>query len=508
MPNLRLRLPDRMRAFFQSVRFRLTLWFVLILALVVGVFGGITYTLQARDLRRQTLDRINGKIAQLQSIESLSHSEPFERQITIPNISQDAGPLLQSDEILAVTDPQGTVVQKYGPASTSDVNRLAEVGMSRGAGQGSFTYSLLSATTQGASGTIEYMFLVTPISLGSSVIGFLILGSPIDPTGQLHRYLITLLIGGIGTLALALAGGYWLADRALRPVKEITRIAREIGETDLSRRIALGTQDELGQLADTFDQMLARLQAAFNRQKQFTADASHELRTPLTIVNLEASRALESPRSANEYSRALHVIRAENDFMSRLVNNLLTLSRMDAGQTSLTKERVDLSDVTVEVAERMHPLAARQGLELKTGELPEALVMGDRQYLVQMISNLVENAVKYAGGTGTGVWLNVGREPASNRGWIRVRDDGPGIPPEDLPHIFDRFFQVDRARSQERGDPTQAGDDKDDASGSGLGLSIVQWIARAHGGDVSVCSEVGEGTTFEVRLPLARTDVG
>lgn len=492
-----MRLPARLIAFFRSIRFRLTLWFVLILALVVGVFGAITYALQARDLRRQTLDRIEARIAQIQSIEALSRGESFERQITIPNISQDAGPLLQSDEILAVTDAQGRVVQKYGPASTSDVNRLAEVGMSRGAGQGPFTYSLLSVKAEVGSGPQEYMFAVAPISLGSSVIGFLILGSPVDPSGQLHRYLITLLIGGMGTLVLALVGGLWLADRALRPVKEIARTARDIGETDLSRRIALGTQDELGQLADTFDQMLARLEAAFNRQKQFTADASHELRTPLTIVNLEASRALESPRSASEYERALHAIRAENDFMSRLVNNLLTLSRMDAGQTTLNREPVDLSDITVEAAERMQPLAARRSLQLITGELPEAMVLGDRQYLIQMISNLVENAVKYAGGVGERVRLDVGSEEASRRGWIRVQDDGPGIPPGDLPHVFDRFYQVDRARSRDRGEGADNG-----ASGSGLGLSIVQWIAHAHGGEVSVTSELGRGTVFEVHLPL------
>ncbi len=508
MSRFRLHLPDRLRVFLRSIRFRLTLWFVLILALVVSVFGATTYTLQARDLRRQTLDRIEAKISQIQSVESLSHSEPFERQITIPNISQDAGPLLQSDEVLAVTDTQGRVVQKYGPASTSDVNRLTEVGMARGAGQGPFTYSLLSAKTDVASGTSEYMFLVTPISLGTSVIGFLILGSPVDPTGQLHRYLITLLIGGMGTLLLALVGGYWLADRALRPVKEIARTAREIGETDLSRRIALGTQDELGQLADTFDQMLARLQAAFNRQKQFTADASHELRTPLTIVNLEASRALEATRSANEYSRALHVIQTENDFMSRLVNNLLTLSRMDAGQTTLRKERVDLSDVTLEVAERLQPLAANRSLDLKTGELPEALVLGDRQYLIQMLSNLVENAIKYAAGAGTSICLEVGLDPISSAGRVRVQDNGPGIPPEDLPRIFDRFFQVDRARSQDRVNPPQAAASENGAAGSGLGLSIVQWIARAHGGDVSVTSELGKGTTFEVRLPLVTADSG
>ncbi|MEJ2353846.1 MAG: HAMP domain-containing protein, partial [Anaerolineales bacterium] len=142
-----------------------------------------------------------------------------------------------------------------------------------------------------------------------------------DPTGQLHRLFLTLLVGGLGMLVIALAGGYWLADRAMRPVKTITLAAQQISETDLSRRLNLGRQDELGKLADTFDQMLARLQAAFDRQRQFTADASHELRTPLTIVNLEASRALDGKRSRQEYQQALSLIQSENEFMSRLVSN-------------------------------------------------------------------------------------------------------------------------------------------------------------------------------------------
>ena len=505
MHGFRHRLADRLKGVTRSIRFRLTLWFVVILALVLGVFGAAVYTLQARDLRRQTLERIEGKIQQIQSLEGFSRGEAFLEQLTIPNVSQNPGPLLLEDEVLAVTDTRGRVAQKYGPVSSADVNQLAEVGMSRGAGQGPFTYSLLSATTQVKSEPHEYMFVVAPISLGSSVIGFLILGSPVDPGGQLHRLLLTIVLGGLGTLVIALAGGYWLADRALRPVKAITQTAREISESDLSRRLALGTRDELGELADTFDQMLARLQAAFNRQRQFTADASHELRTPLTIVNLEASRALGEARSKEEYGRALEIIQGENEFMSRLVNNLLTLSRMDAGQTVLTLEEVDLGDIAVEAAERLHVLASRNRIGLVFEEVPEIMVMGDRQYLIQMISNLVENAIKYTSGTGNQVHLDVGEAPAATGsvGWVRVQDDGPGIPAEDLPRVFDRFYQVDRARSQNRVEGGAEPRADGAASGSGLGLSIVQWIARAHGGDVSAISEVGKGSTFEVKLPLS-----
>jgi signal transduction histidine kinase len=159
----------------------------------------------------------------------------------------------------------------------------------------------------------NYLFVVAPITLNHAAIGSLILGSPIDPTGQMDRLLLTLVFGNIATLAIALAGGYWLADRAMRPVRMITRAAREISETDLSHRLNLGARDELGELADTFDGMLSRLQAAFSRQRQFTADASHELRTPLTIINLETGRALAARRTRQEYERALTVIQSENE---------------------------------------------------------------------------------------------------------------------------------------------------------------------------------------------------
>ena len=158
------------------------------------------------------------------------------------------------------------------------------------------------------------------------------------------------------------------------------------------------SKDELGELANTFDGMLGRLQAAFERQRQFVADASHELRTPLTIVNLETSRALASPRKPEDYRHALAIIHSENDFMTALVNDLLTLARMDAGQAVMERLPVDLSDVVLETMERLAPLAARNGVRLEAGELPEAHILGDRQHLVQMVSNLVDNGIKYTTG--------------------------------------------------------------------------------------------------------------
>jgi signal transduction histidine kinase len=328
--------------------------------------------------------------------------------------------------------------------------------------------------------------------------GLMALGSPLDPYGLFQRLLFTLLAGSLLTLVIALVGGFWLADRAMRPVKTITQTARTISDTDLSRRLNMKSKDELGQLAGTFDAMLARLQAAFERQRQFVADASHELRTPLTIVNLETSRALASRRSANDYQHALTIIRSENDFMSGLVNNLLMLARMDAGQTAMEQVDVDLSDVVVETMERLAPLASRNDLVLKTGDLPDVCILGDRQYLVQMVSNLVENGIKYTTGDHKQIRIETGIDDGC--AWVRVSDNGPGIAPEHLPHLFERFYRVDKARARQPGD----GSETESTGGSGLGLAIVDWIAHNHGGEVHVESTLGVGTTFEVRFKASK----
>jgi len=209
----------------------------------------------------------------------------------------------------------------------------------------------------------------------------------------------------------------------------------------------------------------------------------------LTIVNLESSRALASKRTPDEYQRALGIIRSENEFMSHLVNDLLTLARMDAGQLAMEKKQLDLSDVALEAVERLGSLAERKNVRLETGELPEVNITGDRRYLLQMLTNLVENGIKYMVGDERRVRVETGLDGDS--AWVRVSDTGAGISPEHLPHLFNRFYRVDEARS--RSEAEQQG-------GTGLGLAIVDWIVKAHGGVVCVESTPGAGTCFEVRF--------
>jgi two-component system, OmpR family, sensor kinase len=245
------------------------------------------------------------------------------------------------------------------------------------------------------------------------------------------------------------------------------------------------------------------LQAAFERQRQFTADASHELRTPLTIIDLEASRALSTRRSIDEYERILGTIQSENKFMIRLVSNLLSLARMDAGQVKLKYDPLDLSELVAEVIERMSPLAAAQGVSMSVGDLPKTPIAGDHSTLTQMLTNLVENAIKYSASvTEPKVQISAGTrvEGGRNLAWVRVSDNGVGIPPEHQAHIFDRFYQVDASRTHT--ERVEGDSSKADSSGTGLGLAIAQWIAQAHQGEIRVESTVGQGSTFEVLLPV------
>jgi signal transduction histidine kinase len=482
---------NRLNLILHSIRFRLALWFVFILAILLIGFSGMLFYMQIQELRAETLIRLESK---LENIEKAFGADKSPQGF--PNNSDDMTSI-QKEDVLALYKPDGSPQKIWGPFTEIINFDLSSIG------KGDEREPLIEQVTlSSANVQTQYIFKIVPLYSHDVFTGYLALGIPLDPRGQLGRLLITLaaLIGL--TLLVSFAGGFWLADRAMRPVKTIAAKARSISETDLSQRFNLSKKDEIGQLAETFDSMLTRLESAFARQRQFTADASHELRTPLTIVNLETTRALSAPRPAKEYQRALQVIQSENELMSHLVNDMLTLARMDAQQESLHKEPLDLSDLALDVAERLAPLAARQEIKLETGELPEVPILGDRQSLTQMLTNLVENAIKYTAQNEPDkmrhVLVETGTHPSRTLGWVRVTDTGPGIPGEHLAHLFDRFYRVDEARTRSE----DASDDDSAPTGSGLGLAIVESITKLHDGNIEVKSEIGKGTIFEIVFPL------
>ncbi len=483
--------------FIHSIRFRLVMWFVVILGVVMLAFSAFIYWRQSQDVWTVAVGRLNVTLEQSLGLAEGEHD--FDRQSVLSGFPSGL-PTLNANQlqysVLALQAPDGTIIQVSGVLTADQINQL---NLPLPGWKGVEQADLPSSVQIGNS---RFLFVNPAFVQNGVVTGYVLVGVPLDANNQLGRLLVTLIIGNIVTLAIAITGGLWLADQALSPVKTITQTARQISETDLNRRLHLPGRDELSALGNTFDQMLDRLQAAFERQRQFTADASHELRTPLTIIDLETSRMLSGRRSIDEYERVLGTINSENKFMIRLVTNLLELARMDAGQLKLESEPLDLGELASEVMERMGPLAAAHGVSLVAGELPETGVLGDRATLVQMLSNLVENAIKYSANVAEPhVHISVGRreEAGQTKAWVRVSDNGIGIANEHLARLFDRFYQVDAARTRQAGAEEQAGEQE--SSGTGLGLAIAQWVAKAHHGEIRVESKPGQGTTFEVVLP-------
>lgn len=291
-------------------------------------------------------------------------------------------------------------------------------------------------------------------------------------------------------LLIASGGGLFLVGRSLAPVDRITRAARAIEATGLHERLPEpSTHDEIGRLARTLNALIARLEAAFERQRQFTADASHELRTPLTIMQGELDVTLLRERTVAEYRETLADVREEVVQLQILVADLLLLARAD-GSPPLPDTVVDLAMVTTLVHVQLEPLAAawKQTLSLST---TPAMLCGTASDLERLVRNLIENAIRYTPEYGT-IAVTVGRDDAD--AVLTVADTGPGINPTALPHLFDRFYRADAGRNRAAG-------------GTGLGLAIAQAIAHRHGGRITVSSRLGDGTTFTVTFPLAPTNV-
>ena len=265
----------------------------------------------------------------------------------------------------------------------------------------------------------------------------------------------------------------------------MTAAADAISVRNLSERIDLQeTDSELGQLASVLNRTFDRLQSAFEQQSRFTADASHELRTPLSVILANAELALSRPRSSEEYRAALETCRRASQRMKSLIDCLLMLARGDSGNSALEPSELDLEPVAKECLELMRPLAEERHIQLEATTAPTC-VQGDRDRISQVLTNLLSNAIRYNHDEGQ---VHVGVAAENGAAILTVTDTGVGIPPEALPHIFDRFYRVDEARSRSEG-------------GSGLGLAICKTIVEAHGGTITARNETQGGTTIEVRLP-------
>jgi two-component system OmpR family sensor kinase len=318
----------------------------------------------------------------------------------------------------------------------------------------------------------------------------LALATSLEPVNRSTRGLAMLILLTTPAVLLAAAvGGWWLAGHALRPVVRMTEAAEQIGIDGLGRRVEVPpAADELRRLAETLNSMLDRVRRGVEDKRRFVADTSHELRTPLAVMRTELDVEVRRTDLPGDARVVLRSVLDEVERMARMVENLLTLTRIDEGHLALLPSRFDLSDVAARVAEQLRPVADARGVQLtvRTDRCP---VVADPDRITQALVNLVDNAIRYAGKGGE---VEVVARCRGDEARVTVTDTGPGIAPDTLPHVFERFFRGDAARSRDDG-------------GTGLGLAICREIVEAHHGRVEARSTPGRGSSFSVGLPSAGT---
>ena len=305
----------------------------------------------------------------------------------------------------------------------------------------------------------------------------------------LHGLLLMVAVYMPFVVSLAAFGGYWLMRRSLRPVDEITTRAEGITSSNLGERLpVIRTGDELQRLSTSLNRMIARLEDAFEHINRFSSDASHELRTPLTILQLELEEIAQNRRLAPELVEQVGSALEETQRLARIVESLLAISRLDAGEVPMEKVLLNLGELVASTAEQMKLLAEEKSLAMRCSFQRVIYVEGDQARLKQVVVNLIDNAIKYTPERGE---INVTVRSSQDKALLEVSDTGVGISPGAIPHLFERFYRADKARSR-------------DSGGVGLGLAIVKAICSAHGAEVKIYSQEGKGSRFTIELPLSQ----
>ena len=474
---------DRAASPFGSVRMplrvRLTLWYGSALAMVLLVFSVVLYAIIARNLR----DDVD------QSLE--------ETATTAVRSLEERGflPLLDEDELLSQFPELARIdkfFQIFSPSGTITIRspniKQHEVPLSRVALEKTFNGQTVLESAKYPNEP-QLRLISVPINYRGRLLYIVQVGTSMESIEDtLHRFLIVLIVAVPVALAVSLAAGWFLAGRALRPVDAITLAAQRIAAGDLSQRLTMPTAaDEIGRLAGTFNNMIGRLDASFRQIRQFTSDASHELRTPLTVMKGETELVLRRPRPVEDYHTVLESNLEEIDRMTRIVEELLFLSRADMGEVKMESKPVALEALVEDIHRQATLLGQDRHIDVVLGTIRPASVQGDELRLRELLLNLVENAVKYSYPNGK---VEISLVTNGQQAIVSVTDQGIGIAPEDRPKIFNRFYRTDDARSHTK-------------KGTGLGLAICAWIVEVHKGRINVDSKVGQGSAFTVTLPLA-----
>jgi len=464
-----------------TVRGRLTLWYVSALALILVAFGAAVYVMLSRALHRRVDDALRSTLDI--SITSLTH-DTQEGQSPASAAQSTAAELSHPQQAMMIFDGAGRLLAEH-PYEGDPHVRLPDLG----ALPDDEVY--LYTVAEASDADDRHRLAVRRVRIPPADTPYIILASqPLEAVeDELESLREILYFATPAVLLLAGLGGWFLARQGLAPVAAMAKRARQIGAGSLDRQLPVANpRDELGQLAASFNELLARLDAAFGEQRRFMADASHELRTPLSVMSTAAGVTLKKEhRDEGEYREALQMMAEQTRRLSRIVNDMFILARADAGHYPLQNRALYLNDLLDEVARAGSLLASAKGVNVELQNLPEAAFNGDEDLLRQMVMNLVDNAVKF---TPAGGRVRLGLTRRAGEYLLSVSDTGPGIPAEARPHVFERFYRADKARSRARD------------GGAGLGLAIARWIARAHDGDLELADSDGVGATFVVRLPI------
>jgi len=494
-----------------SLRVQLSLAVTLIMGLLLVVFSAVLFVAVRSFVLNQTAEQLRVRAQVLlgdkANVPSFANDQLWTRLPTAPledtqraELEPIVDVLTTEDTSVVVYQPDGQVAlrgaaetrrdrpnghfgpwkPRSAPLAPPSLDHWAWERVLRGDQEVRFT---------GSSSFERQLAVLVPVYDDSNLVGVVQVATPLRQTNALLRWLAALLVGGTFIVALtALLLSLWATHTILNPLRRIVGVSQRVGQGDLGARTELRSRNEIGALGATFDQMLAYLQTAFATQRRFIADAAHELRTPLTAVsgNLELLM-LGAVSEPAQQRRSLQRMNSELERMSRLVDDLLTLSRLDA-QPTLRHAPVDLGALAHEIVGEFRGLSPDHHWSLAVA--PNVSVKGDADRLRQVLLNIVENARKY---TPTG-GISITVTSRQGAGVVTVTDTGVGIPPDDVPHVWERFYRVDQARTRTSG-------------GSGLGLAIVKSIVEAHHGQVTLSSTVGQGTTVTVTLPLAHEPI-
>ncbi len=456
------------------IRVRLTVWYAVLLAAIVVALGAFL-VLQLRADLQAAIDR---DVREASVHIAAGYADEGAEEVRDLSLQLLPG----TGAVSQVVDPGGRVLVAHGELAGGRAIVPARVRAEALASRS----RMLTVVVGGE----QFRALASPVSRDGEPHVLVVAESLEEVEQSVERVLVLLLLAGPAALVATAAGGWWLARKALRPVERMTSEAQQIGIDRLHERVALPpAADEIGSLAVTLNAMLERLERGVKDKQRLIADASHELRTPLAVMRAELDVSLRGDELSAAARAVLESVREEVDRMSRTVDNLLTLARVDEGRLELLTTRVRLHEAIEAAARPLAPLAAAKQVRLELdGERCEA--QADPQRLHQALTNFIENAIKFSRPGGQ---VRVNAWHRNGEVGVTITDQGPGIPADARAHVFDRFYRVDRARGR-------------DAGGSGLGLAICREIATAHGGRVWVDSQEGTGSAFTLTIPGSHDD--